>query len=133
MRFPLLAKKEGTTLEVVDLFYNTPVRRRFLKSEKTEFQAIDDLLRRLALSHAKVSFSVRHQGRVLRYYPAVSAHLQEAQRASKIVGDSFMKHALPVCLQAVGLDLKGWVSPPHFNKQAVAHQYFFCERSYGKR
>ncbi|HRE31476.1 MAG TPA: DNA mismatch repair protein MutL, partial [Candidatus Berkiella sp.] len=68
-----VAHTQGTTVEIADLFYNTPVRRKFIRSEKSEFQAIDDTVKRLALSYPTVTFRLTHQGRLCRHYPGVSA------------------------------------------------------------
>ena len=69
-----VAHPDGTSVDVVDLFFNTPARRKFLRTEKTEFAHIDEVVRRIALSRFDVSFSLKHNGKLLRKYPAAKAH-----------------------------------------------------------
>lgn len=113
----------GTSIEVKDLFYNTPARRKFLRSEKTELQAIEEMLRRLALSHPHVSFRLKHQQRQLRYYPKASAN--EQARIGQVCGQAFIEQAQKVNLNAVGLSLKGWVAAPQLARRQADCQYFF--------
>ncbi len=113
----------GTAVEVKELFYNTPARRKFLRSEKTEMQAIEEMLRRLALSHPQVSFRLKHQQRQIRYYPIALTDPQA--RVAQVCGLAFMEQALPLSMQAVGLALKGWVGLPTLSRRQADCQYFF--------
>jgi len=122
--FPV-AHPTGTTVEVADLFYNTPVRRKFLRSEKTEFQAIDEVLKRLALGNPRVSFYLKHQSRQIRYYAGVNNNTVEATRVAKICGQSFMEQAIFLELQATGLHLRGWGGLPQIAKRQADCQFFF--------
>ncbi len=121
------AHAQGTTVEIADLFYNTPVRRKFIRSEKSEFQAIDDTVKRLALSYPEVSIRLKHQGKQLRHYPGTSARVSEISRVEKICGQAFVEQALSLELTAYGVKLRGWLSPALMRRQADC-QYFFINQ-----
>ncbi|MGE3320044.1 MAG: DNA mismatch repair endonuclease MutL, partial [Candidatus Berkiella sp.] len=123
-----IAHSQGTTVEIADLFYNTPVRRKFIRSEKTEFQAIDDTVKRLALSYPSVSFRLTHQNKLVRYYPGVSARMNESSRVEKICGSAFMNQAISIELEAYGLKLHGWLGSPHLLRRQADCQYFFVNQ-----
>lgn len=123
--FPV-AHPLGTTVEVADLFYNTPARRKFLRSEKTELQSIEEVLKRLALAFPQVSFSLKHQQKQMRFYP--SALSGENSRVAKICGQSFMNHAIEISMEAGDLCLKGWLGMPQIAKRQADCQYFFVNQ-----
>ncbi len=123
--FPV-AHPAGTTVEVADLFYNTPVRRKFLRSEKTEFQAIEEVLKRLSLAFPQVSFSLKHQQRQVRFYPRAGA--DESFRVAKICGQSFMNQAIEIAMNAAGLSLRGWLGLPAIARRQADCQYFFVNQ-----
>ncbi|GAA4499638.1 DNA mismatch repair endonuclease MutL [Pseudaeromonas paramecii] len=102
----------GTTVEVLDLFFNTPARRKFLRSEKTEFAHIDELIRRLALSRFDVSFVLRHNGKPVRQYRAASDPAAGNRRVAVACGERFIQQALTVRSEHHGLLLHGWLVPP---------------------
>ncbi|OOZ00173.1 DNA mismatch repair endonuclease MutL [Solemya velum gill symbiont] len=115
----------GTTLEVVDLFYNTPARRKFLKTEKTEFGHIEQLLRRIALARFDVGFRLTHNGReVLRLAPAMQRE-QQLQRLAQLLGKGFVENCLELDHEAAGLHLWGWVGLPTFSRSQADMQHFF--------
>lgn len=120
---------QGTTIEVRDLFYNTPARRKFLRTEKTEFTHIEEVVRRIALSRLDVAIRLRHNQRVVMDFKAGSGQRmvgQEAlQRLSRICGTAFAEHALAVDYQAVGLQLYGWLAQPVFSRSQADMQYFY--------
>jgi DNA mismatch repair protein MutL len=119
------AHPAGTTVEVLDLFYNTPARRKFLKTEKTEFRHIEQVLRRLALGRFDVGFSLKHNGReVFRSLAAISLRDRE-HRLSELLGKSFVENALSFEHEAVGLKLSGWVGLPTFSRSQADMQHFF--------
>lgn len=122
------AHPAGTTIEIADLFYNTPARRKFLRSEKTEFQCIDEMLKRLALGYPQVSFRLKHQQRQIRYYPAVSSMTSENARIAKICGQQFMEASQKIEMQATGLQLQGWLGSVQLAKRQADCQYFFVNR-----
>ncbi|HSG89005.1 MAG TPA: DNA mismatch repair endonuclease MutL [Pseudomonadales bacterium] len=115
----------GSTVEVSDLFFNTPARRKFLRTERTELQRIEDVLRRLALARMDVAFELRHDGRVLKnYLPAVDQASRE-RRVATICGAPFMEHAAHIEVGADGIGLTGWVAAPTFSRSQPDLQYFF--------
>ncbi len=119
------AHPQGTTLEVRDLFYNTPARRKFMRTEKTEFRHIDQLLRRLALSRFDVAFSLTHNRRQIFSLPAVSQAAGNDQRIASLLGQGFVDNALCFEHEAVGLRLRGWVGLPTFSRSQADMQHFF--------
>lgn len=104
------AHPQGTTVEVLDLFFNTPARRRFLKTEKTEFQHIDELIRRIALSCFAISFVLKHNGKIIRQYRGAQTQIQKEKRLAAICSDSFVKSALHFQSSDNDLKISGWIS-----------------------
>ena len=119
------AHPTGTSVIVQDLFYNTPARRKFMRSEKTEFRHIDEVVRRLALSNFAVGFGFKHNERlVYQFAPADNAAACN-RRVAKLCGKAFMDQAVQVDFQAHGLRLWGWVSGPDFSRSQNDLQYFY--------
>jgi len=104
------AHPQGTTVEVLDLFFNTPARRRFLKTEKTEFQHIDELIKRIALSRFDIAITLKHNNKVVRQYRAAPEQKQQEKRIAAICSEAFMKHALHFEHSDQALTISGWVS-----------------------
>ena len=115
----------GTTLEVLDLFYNTPARRKFLRTEKTEFTHIDEVIRRIALVRFDVEFSLSHNGKRIRHYRAASEQKQQERRLAAICGSAFLEHALHLEWQHDSLGLTGWVADPRAAGQFSELQYCY--------
>ncbi|OQP31817.1 DNA mismatch repair endonuclease MutL [Pantoea latae] len=115
----------GTTLEVLDLFYNTPARRKFMRTEKTEFGHIDEVIRRIALARFDVAISLSHNGKLMRQYRAVSDEAQRERRLGAICGATFMQHALRIDWQHDDLLLRGWVADPAGSRQLTDIQYCY--------
>lgn len=119
----------GTSLLVRDLFFNTPARRKFLRTERTEFAHLEEVFRRLALSRQDVAFSLKHQGRSLYQLPAVtdSADPQQlTRRIGQLLGKDFIAQALEVEASASsGIALRGWVGLPVYARAQADRQYFF--------
>lgn len=122
------AHPQGTTIEVADLFYNTPVRRKFLRSEKTEFQAIDDILKRLSLAYPSIGFTLKHQQRQIRSFTAISSPKEEMSRIGKICGLQFIEQAIGFSTENNGMQLKGWLAPPQLGHRHADCQYFFVNQ-----
>jgi DNA mismatch repair protein MutL len=119
------AHPPGTSVEVRDLFFNTPARRKFLRTETTEYNRIDDYAKKLALSHMDVAFSLRHNQRVnLNLNPAFSVTEQE-KRVADICGTPFMEQALYVDNERTGIRLWGWIGLPTFSRSQADLQHFF--------
>ena len=119
------AHPRGTTVEVRDLFFNTPARRKFLRTEKTEFGHLEDVVRRLALSRYDVAFSLRHNGRSTLSVGVAEDRLSRERRLAQVYGPAFMEQALYIEQEAAGLRLWGWVAQPAFNRSQADMQYFF--------
>lgn len=116
---------EGTTVEVRDLFYNTPARRKFLKTEKTEFNHIEVLIKRLALSRFETGFMLRHNSKeVLSLKPAQTESEQQA-RVEKVCGEGFIEQSVKVYFEAAELQLEGWVGLPTFSRSQADRQFFY--------
>lgn len=116
---------QGTTVEVRDLFFNTPARRKFLRTEKTEYTRLEDVLRRLALSRFDVGFSLKNNGRVIHSWRPASTQAESERRVAQICGPGFMQNALCVDVERTGLRLWGWVALPTFSRSQADLQHFF--------
>ena len=119
------AHPRGTTVDVRDLFFNTPARRKFLKTEKTEFGHIDTVVSRQALSRFDVGFRLVHQGRVTRQLPPALSENAQSERVANLLGRGFIDAALSVDSTAIGLRLKGWACRATFNRAQADCQYVF--------
>jgi len=120
------AHPPGTTLEVLDLFYNTPARRKFMRTEKTEFGHIDEVIRRIALARFDVTITLNHNGKMVRQYRAVPPGGQRERRLGAICGLPFMEQALAIEWQHGDLAMRGWVADPKATTAALAEiQYSY--------
>ena len=120
------ALARGTVIEVQDLFFNTPARRKFLRTEATEYAHCAEAVRRLALARPDVAFTLSHNGRVqLR----VAAEAPE-RRMRHVLGESFETHAIAVEAAAGALRLDGWVARPGFAGASRDNQYCFVNRRF---
>ncbi|UJS24531.1 DNA mismatch repair endonuclease MutL [Thiothrix winogradskyi] len=120
-----VAHATGTTVDVVDLFFNIPARRKFLKTEKTEFGHIEDMVRKIALSRFDVSFELNHnQKNALRLRPAEDRSGAE-RRIAEICGSTFVEQSVYLDYEAAGLRLWGWVGLPTFSRSQADLQYFY--------
>lgn len=118
------AHPRGTTVEVRDLFFNTPARRKFLRTEKTEFDHLAEVVRRIALSRFDVDIHLHHNKRPVSHYPAVTRQ-EQARRIGRIVGNAFVENAVEVDWEASGMRLWGWVGLPTFARSQPDLQYFY--------
>ncbi|WP_341502093.1 DNA mismatch repair endonuclease MutL [Gallaecimonas sp. GXIMD4217] len=119
------AHPKGTTLEVHDLFFNTPARRKFLRAEKTEFAHIDEVVRRIALSRFDVTLLLRHNGKTVRSYRAARHQDQESQRVAAVCGQAFIKEAVRIDCQHHDLQLTGWLGGPGAQRNHPDLQYCY--------
>lgn len=115
----------GTTIEVRDVFFNTPARRKFLKTEKTEFGHIEQVLKRLALARADVAFSLKHNSREVFNTAAAKDRVTKEKRLSALLGSAFIENALYFEHSAAGLTLSGWVARPTFSRSQADMQHFY--------
>ncbi len=120
-----VAHPPGTTVEVRDLFYNTPARRKFLRAEKTELGHVEAVVRRIALARAGTRFRLQHNGRVLLDLPVAVGETGLRQRLAALAGEGFLAHALAVAEAAVDLRLSGWVAAPAFSRSQADLQFFY--------
>ena len=115
----------GTTVEVRDLFFNVPARRKFLRAERTELQHLTRQLERLALSRFDVGFSLTAARRSVFSYPVAATPEQQAHRIAAIMGDDFMAHALYFEHEAINMKLRGWLCLPTFARGQPDLQYWY--------
>lgn len=119
------AHPPGTTVEVRDLFFNTPARRKFMRAENTEFSHLEEVCRRIALSRYDIGVQLSHNQRVvLDLRPAEDLRGHE-QRVARVCGKAFMEQALHLDFEAAGLRLWGWVAQPTFSRSQADLQYFY--------
>ncbi|HIB1684153.1 TPA: DNA mismatch repair endonuclease MutL [Salmonella enterica subsp. enterica serovar Muenchen] len=116
---------KGTTVEVLDLFYNTPARRRFLKSEKTESGHTEDVVRRAALSRPDVGFTLTHNGKRILHCTAGKTGTSAASRLAAVCGKVFADRAVYLEWQHHSMQMSGWVVPPQPDGKIFDVQYFF--------
>lgn len=119
------AHAQGTTLEVRDLFFNTPARRKFLKTEATEFSHIEETVKRLALAHANVAFNLTHNGKVIHQLRPAEQEAEWRRRLSSLCGPSFLEQATPVNMTIGEFVLRGWIGLPTFSRSQADLQYFY--------
>jgi len=119
------AHPNGTTIEVLDLFFNTPARRKFLRTEKTEFNHIDEVIRRIALACFNVTFSLTHNGKMIRQYRAAASKAQNAKRVAMVCGQKFVENAIEVDCQHDDMLFSGWLAKPSFarNQNDLCYSY----------
>jgi len=115
----------GTSVEVRDLFFNTPARRKFLKAEKTEFDHLQEVIKRMALARFDVAFHLRHNGKTVLSLHEANDDTARARRVAAICGPCFLEQALPIEVERNGLHLWGWVGLPTFSRSQADLQYFF--------
>ena len=115
----------GTSVEVRELYFNTPARRKFLKSEATEFAYCEETFKRIALSRPDVAFSLQHNNRMVWQLPAQQGDAALAKRIEALLGKEFAQSAVSVSRQAAGLSLVGMASLPAYSKATREAQYFF--------
>ena len=115
----------GTTLEIRDLFYNTPARRKFLRTERTEFSRIEEVVKRTALARPDVSLVLSNNGKVVHRLPAALGEQDHQRRVISICGEAFATQSVVVDRVAHGLSLRGWVGVPTFSRSQADLQYFF--------
>mgnify|MGYP003631475077 CR=1 FL=1 len=120
-----VAHNRGTSVEVRDLFFNTPARRKFLRTEKTEFNHLEEVLKRQALSRFEVAFELSHNQKSVHSLRAASSLSDKEQRVASLCGKPFMENAIRIDLEATGFKLWGWVAKPTFSRSQADLQYFF--------
>lgn len=119
------AHPQGTSIEVRDLFFNTPARRKFLRTEQTEFKRIDEVVRQLALSRFSVAFTLRHNQRTVHQLPAANSPQEQQRRVAQLCGPAFVENAVSIDIERADMRLWGWVSLPTFSRSQADLQYFY--------
>ncbi len=122
------AHPQGTSVEVRDLFYNTPARRKFLRTEKTEFGHIQALVQRLALVRFDVGFMLQHNRKPVFSLPPCSDRQAREARIAELLGRAFLENALYHEEQAGDLVLGGWIAKPTFSRSQADMQYFYVNQ-----
>ena len=115
----------GTTVEMRDLFFNTPARRKFLRTEKTEFNHLEEVIKRMALSRFDVGFQLRHNQKVIHSLRPCTSEFDQEKRIASLLSAQFMQEAVNIDMEAAGLKLWGWVGLPTFSRSQADMQYFF--------
>jgi DNA mismatch repair protein MutL len=124
-RLSPVAHNRGTSVEVRDLFFNTPARRKFLRTEKTEFNHLEEVLKRQALSRFEVAFELNHNQKSIHNLRPASNLSDKEQRVATLCGKPFMESAIRIEVEATGFKLWGWVAKPTFSRSQADLQYFF--------
>ncbi len=133
-----VAHPQGTTIDVRDLFFNTPARRKFMRTVKTEFRHIDDIVKRIALSRFDIAFKLSHNKKLLRNLPPAETEKAIIQRITRLFSQEFIAHAKKVEFSSdhfsnIGtLRLWGWVSDPQWHRKQADWQYFYVNGRYIK-
>jgi DNA mismatch repair protein MutL len=122
----------GTTVEVKDLFFNTPARRKFLKSDKTEFLHIETAVKRMVLSRFELGFTLFHQQKDVFNVPPAFDLAQQEQRVAAICSQNFIDNALYLDFEISGFTLKGWISVPTFSRSQTDMQFFYVNGRFVK-
>lgn len=119
------AHPPGTSVEVRDLFFNTPARRKFLRTEQTEFQRIEDMVKRVALSRFDVQFNVTHNQRAIHRFERAQSQQERTRRVAQVCGPAFVDSSVFIELESNGMKLWGWVALPTFSRSQADLQYFY--------
>ncbi|TAA47008.1 DNA mismatch repair endonuclease MutL [Corallincola spongiicola] len=115
---------QGTTVEVADLFFNTPARRRFLRTEKTEFNHIDEVVKRIGLARQDVSITLTHNGKPVRQFRSGDSDVALGKRLQVVFGQKFLAQAIQVKAQHHDMQIRGWLAHPQACKPS--HDYQYC-------
>lgn len=122
------AHSKGTTIEVNDLFYNTPARRKFLRTEKTEYSHSEQVIKRLALANFHVAINFRHNQKTIYSLPVAASQEDKLKRLEKLLGKTFVEHAISIEREISGLKLHGWVAAPTFSRAQADLQYQYVNQ-----
>ncbi|WP_448547336.1 DNA mismatch repair endonuclease MutL [Thalassotalea fusca] len=119
------AHPNGTTIDVVDLFFNTPARRKFLRTEKTEFSHIDEVIRRIALARFDVTFTLTHNQKLVRQYRLQADKKHYYKRVAQVCGNSFVENAIEIAVEHDGMNLWGWLGNTRYtrNQNDLCYSY----------
>lgn len=116
---------QGTTVEVRELFYNTPARRKFLRADKTEFQHVQELVKRMALSRFEVGFTLTHNDKVVFQALPAASQAERERRVATLLGSGFIDHSVHVVAETPGLRVSGWLALPTYARAQTDLQYLY--------
>lgn len=116
---------QGTTVDIRDLFFNTPARRKFLRSEKTEFSHIEEIMKKLALSVFDVGFTLKNGARTVLQLPAAQTLEAREQRVAQLCSQAFIENAVVLEDEVADMGLRGWIGLPVFSRSQPDMQYFY--------
>ncbi len=119
------ARPQGTTVEVRDLFFNTPARRKFQRADKTELGHVDTVVRNLALASFGVDFRLTSNGRTVFHLPPATDRAMQEARVAELCGAEFMQHARHFTREIAGMAINGWLAAPAFSRSQADMQYTF--------
>ena len=119
------AHPPGTTVEVRDLFFNTPARRKFLKTERTESSHVDSMLRSMALARFDVEWGLKNNGRAILSLPPAPDRERQEERLARVCGERFLEHARYFERSGENIELFGWLAEPTFSRNRADMQYTF--------
>lgn len=122
------ARNQGTTIEVRDLFYNVPVRKKFLKTERLEFLAIEAVVRRFAMSAPQIALTLKHNGKNVLQLPSAKNDKTQYARMVKLFGQSFAKDAIYLEVKRSGMTLSGWISGPNYQRSQNDRQWVYVNQ-----
>ena len=122
------ALPQGTQVEVLELFYNVPARKKFLRTEQTEYKHIETLFKNMALSHPAVAFKLIHNQKVVYQLASVQNLADQRRRLAALCGKSFAESLVEIDISSDHLRLQGWVALPTFNRSQADMQYFFVNQ-----
>ena len=122
------ARSQGTTVEVRDLFYNAPVRKKFLKSERSEFQLIEQVVKRFALAQPHIAIVLHHNERKQLELPAATQTNSLAARVTKVLGKAFYQHAIQLNEQRANMQLTGWISNQNYQRSQKDKQWVYVNQ-----
>ncbi|WP_100622982.1 DNA mismatch repair endonuclease MutL [Candidatus Coxiella mudrowiae] len=121
------AHPQGTTVEIQDLFYNIPARRKFLRTPTTEFQHIERVIDRIALCHFSIGFTLHHNGKEIMNFRAALTTSDRMSRIKSILGDAFLESALSIEFIQSGLSLRGYIAEPHYTRSQPDLQFIYID------
>lgn len=116
---------QGTTVEVNNLFYNTPARRKFLKAERTEYKHVEDVVKSIAIARFDIAFNFKHNQRQVFSLPVASSDENKLQRLTRLINKEFIQSAVALNFENAGLKLSGWIANADYSRSQSDMQYFF--------
>lgn len=122
------ARTAGTTIDVVDLFFNAPVRKKFLKGERLEFQAIELIIKRFALSAPNIAITLKHNNKQIITLPPALNEQAKRTRMARIFSSAFMQDAVYLNVELAGMSLNGWLSGPEYQRSQNDRQWVYINQ-----